>query len=168
MVSLSLRYLSLWTSATFAQRCKQKSAPSDTVLNPLHSSTPVPQCYLKHSGALHQTPATGYLLVCVCVHMCACARVWLLEHSNHEQRATHRKSSTKPCGSHFMWMKRTSSYIYSFLCEEHTLLCAGALALWRRALLQVFYLHVKTQTATKLHLNHPNAKGLQLFPMHLP
>lgn len=71
MVSLSLSYLSLWTSATFAQCCKQKSAPSDTVLNPLHSSTPVPQCYLKHSGALHQTSATGYLLVCVYVCLCA-------------------------------------------------------------------------------------------------
>lgn len=90
MVSLSLSYLSLWTSATFAQCCKQKSAPSDTVLNPLHSSTPVPQCYLKHSGALHQTSATSYLLVrgvcmCVCVHVRGECR--LLENSNHEQQA---------------------------------------------------------------------------------
>jgi len=73
MVSLSLRYLSLWTSATFAQCCEQKSAPSDTVLNPLHSSTPVSQCYLKHSGALHQAPATGYLLVCV-KSACVCRK----------------------------------------------------------------------------------------------
>lgn len=75
MVSLSLSYLSLWTSATFAQRCKQKSAPSDTVLNRLHSSTPVPPCYLKHSGVLHQTSATGYLLVCVCESVCARKRL---------------------------------------------------------------------------------------------
>lgn len=85
MVSLSLSYPFLWPSAAFAQCCKQKSVPSDTVLNPLHSSTPVPQCYLKHSGVLRQTSATGYLLLTLCVCVRVCVRVCVCrisEHSN--------------------------------------------------------------------------------------
>lgn len=50
-------------------------------MNPWHSSAPVPQCYLKHSGVLRQTSATGYLplLLCTCASLqtgaCVHARV---------------------------------------------------------------------------------------------
>lgn len=94
MVSVSLSYLFLWPSAKFAWCCKQKSAPSDIVLNPLHSSTPVPQCYLKHSGACTKHQPLAICLLCVCV--------WVSEHSNHEQQALHRHSNTKQSAVFFL------------------------------------------------------------------